>query len=137
MSKHGASRPGAPGTHRAFDGAPAETGCGRIRRIMQRNVPNQAAAWTALLLGAAISAMAQGTIPDAPQVTEINPPSAARGSTVDVSLGGQKLTGTRGLSCRFSAYPDLIPVAPRGLTADVLSAAEGQVKARIAIAPDA
>lgn len=104
---------------------------------MQKNLPNQAVAWTALLLGAAISALAQGTVPDAPQVTEINPPSAARGSTVDVTLGGQKLTGTRGLSCRFSAYPDLIPLAPRGLKAEVLSAAEGQVRAQIAIAPDA
>lgn len=80
---------------------------------------------------------AQGRVPDAPQVTDMNPPSAQRGTSVEVSLSGQRLEGTKDLLCRYSAYPELITPTDRGLKAEVSAATDGQVKARITVAADA
>lgn len=90
-----------------------------------------------LCLLLAAPAFAQGRIPDAPSITGIVPPSGQRGATVDVTLSGQRMEGTKELLCRYSAYPNLIPLQPRGLKAQVLSANDGQVKARITIPNDA
>lgn len=90
-----------------------------------------------LLLAAPGIAHAQGRLPDAPSLTGINPPSASRGSTVEVTLTGQRLEGSSGLVCRFSAFPQLIPYEKRGLVAEVVSSTEGQVRARITVPADA
>lgn len=82
-------------------------------------------------------AQRRGIVPDAPQLTEIVPPSGARGTTVELNLSGQKLNGTKQLMSRFSAYPDLIPPTDRGLKSEVTSANDGQVRARITIPKDA
>lgn len=90
-----------------------------------------------LLLLAAGAARAQGRIPDAPQIADMNPPSAQRGATVEVALSGQKLAGTKELLCRYSPFPDQIPPTDRGLKAEVTAATDGQVKAKITIPADA
>lgn len=87
-------------------------------------------------VGATPSA-AQGTIPDAPSLTDIVPPSAARGESVEITLSGQRLAGTKGLMLRYSAYPDLIPAVDRGLKAQVSASTDGQVKAKITVPADA
>ncbi|MCC2668740.1 MAG: hypothetical protein K0Q72_1211 [Armatimonadetes bacterium] len=81
--------------------------------------------------------MAQGTIPDAPTLTDVVPPSAARGETVEVTLTGTRLAGTKDLLCRFSAFPSLITPVDRGLKAAVSAATDGQVKAKITVPADA
>lgn len=92
---------------------------------------------TALCMLLASPALAQGRIPDAPSITGIVPPSGQRGATVEVTLSGQGMEGTKELMCRYSAYPNLIPMQSKGLKAQVLSANDGQVKARITIPADA
>jgi hypothetical protein len=82
-------------------------------------------------------ARAQGRIPDAPQITDMNPPSAQIGTSVDVLLSGQRLAGTKELMCRYSPYPELIAPAARGVSAQVTTANDGQVRAKITVAPDA
>lgn len=86
---------------------------------------------------ATLSAQAQGRVPTAPQVTEVSPPVAERGSTVEVTLRGSRLTGAKSLLCRYSPDPVLIPPLERGLQAQVLDAADGQVRARVTIPADA
>jgi hypothetical protein len=98
--------------------------------------------YTVLALGglwalSAQPAAAQNRIPDAPTITDMNPPSAQRGTTVEVLLSGQKLDGTKALICRYSAYPSLISPTDRGFKAEVTSANEGQVKAKITVPADA
>ena len=56
---------------------------------------------------------------------------------MDVLLSGQRMEGTKGLLCRYSAYPSLIPAADRGLKAEVTSANEGQVRAKITVPKEA
>jgi len=92
---------------------------------------------TGFCLLLAAPAFAQGRIPDAPSITGIVPPSGQRGATVDITLSGQRMEGTKELLCRYSAYPNLIPMQSRGLKAQVLSANDGQVKAKITIPNDA
>lgn len=98
-----------------------------------------ASATCALALSSAFAttARAQGTIPDAPSLTDIVPPSAARGETVAVTLSGQRLEGSKSLMLRYSAFPDLIPPQDRGLKAEVASSTDGQVKAKITVPADA
>ncbi len=86
---------------------------------------------------APLPSQAQGVIPDAPQIADILPPSGQRGATVEVALNGQRLDGTKQLMCRFSAYPDLAAPVARGVKAEVLSANDNQVKARLTLAQDA
>lgn len=96
------------------------------------------AACAVALLGISVTpARAQGTIPDAPSLSDIVPPSAARGETVEVTLSGQRLAGTKALMLRYSAFPDLIPPQDRGLKAVVSSSTDGQVKAKISVPADA
>jgi len=90
-----------------------------------------------LLLAAAGPALAQGRIPDAPQITDMNPPSAQRGTAVDVLISGQRLAGTAQLLLRYSPFPALIAPTDRGLKAQVTQAADGQVRARITVPADA
>lgn len=93
------------------------------------------------LLGAstllAPAARGQGRIPDAPRITDMNPPSAQRGTSVDVVISGQRLAGTKDLMLRYSPYPDLITPTDRGLKAQVAMANDGQVKAKITVPADA
>ena len=86
---------------------------------------------------ASLAAQAQGRVPTAPQITEVTPPVAERGSTVEVTLRGSRLAGCKSLLCRYSPNPALIPPVERGLQAQVLDAAEGQVRARVTIPADA
>jgi len=86
---------------------------------------------------AAYGTAAQGIVPDAPQITEISPPSAQRGTTVNVTLSGQRMAGTKELLCRYSAFPEFIPPAARGVTAQVAGSGDGQVTAKLTIAPEA
>jgi len=91
-----------------------------------------------MLTGAFVSpSAAQGTIPDAPSLADIVPPSAARGESVEITLSGQRLAGTKGLMLRYSAFPELIPAVDRGLKAQVSTSTDGQVKAKIAVPADA
>ncbi|HEU4754214.1 MAG TPA: PPC domain-containing protein, partial [Armatimonadota bacterium] len=103
----------------------------RSRSLCWLNLPG------ALCALAACCALAQGRVPDAPLLQDVNPPSAQSGTTVDVSLSGQRLAGTRQILCRYSAFPGSRPPVERGVKAEVLSAGEGQVKARITVAADA
>jgi hypothetical protein len=89
------------------------------------------------VLAAAAPALAQGRIPDAPQITDMNPPSAQRGTAVDVLISGQRLAGTAQLICRYSAFPSLIPPTDRGVRAQVTQANDGQVRAKITVPADA
>lgn len=82
-------------------------------------------------------ARAQGRIPDAPQITDMNPPSAQQGTAVEVLISGQRLAGTKDLMLRYSPYPELIPPTDRGLKAEVTSADDGQVRAKITVPKDA
>ncbi|MGV3722425.1 MAG: hypothetical protein ACO1SX_16070, partial [Actinomycetota bacterium] len=82
-------------------------------------------------------AASQGTIPDAPSLTDIVPPSAARGESVEISLTGQRLAGAKGLMLRYSAFPELIPAVDRGLKAQVSASTDGQIKAKIVVPADA
>ena len=98
--------------------------------------------WLASLIAVSLGAfagpaVAQGILPDAPQATDINPPSGQRGATVEVNLTGQKLVGTKDILLRFSAYPTFITATDRGLKAEVTTSNEGQVQAKIVIPNDA
>jgi hypothetical protein len=122
--------PGAPGREQPFDTATEVTG-------MITSKLWKLACGSAFLAVVSGPAGAQGTVPDSPQITEIGPPSGQRGTPVEVTLNGQKLAGTRELMCRYSAHPALIPPVERGVKAQVTSAADGQIKARLTIAADA
>jgi len=82
------------------------------------------------------SAWTQGTVPGAPQVTGLDPPSGQRGTTAEITLSGQRLDGTKQLMVRCSAYPDLILPVERGIKAEVTAASDNQVKAKLTLAPD-
>lgn len=90
-----------------------------------------------LAVAGALPAGAVDTIPDAPTLTDIVPPSAARGETVEITLSGQRLAGTKDLLCRFSAFPSLITPTDRGMKSVVSAATDGQVKAKITVPADA
>jgi hypothetical protein len=90
-----------------------------------------------LAVAGAVPAGAVDTIPDAPTLTDIVPPSAARGESVEITLSGQRLAGTKELLCRFSAFPSLITPTDRGMKATVSAATDGQVKAKITVPADA
>ena len=106
--------------------------------MFQPRIWIRAAFASLLVTAAALPAAAQnGTIPDAPALTDIVPPAAARGETVEVSLTGSRLAGTKDLLCRFSAFPSMIPPVDRGLKAVVTTATDGQVKAKITVPADA
>jgi hypothetical protein len=107
--------------------------------VTRRSIPSllSALAGALLLLAGALTVAAQqATIPDTPQITDVNPPSAARGTTVEVSLAGQRLDGTRGLMCRYSPFPDLVAPADRGMKVELLGSTEGQVRAKLTIPAD-
>jgi len=90
-----------------------------------------------LAVAGAVPAGAVDTIPDAPTLSDIVPPSAARGQSVEITLSGQRLAGTKDLLCRFSAFPSLITPTDRGMKAVVSAATDGQVKAKITVPADA
>jgi hypothetical protein len=108
-----------------------------LNRMYQPRTWIRAAFTSLLAIAAALPAAAQGTIPDAPTLTDVVPPAAARGETVEVTLTGTRLAGTKDLLCRFSAFPSMIAPVDRGLKAVVSAATDGQVKAKITVPADA
>ena len=91
----------------------------------------------AFVIPGAVRAQQINRVPDTPQLNSVNPPSAVRGGTVTLTLGGSQLEGARNLMCRYSARPGRIPMADVGLQAKVIKSSDGQIQATVIIPPTA